>query len=267
MNIPLVHLQGGEVSGSIDEKVRHSITKLADAHLVSTERAAQRVIQMGERPDRVHLTGCPSVDIAAQILDDPRLDFDPFERYGGVGESFDYTRGYVVVLQHPVTTEYAVSRQHAIETLEAVRALELPAFWFWPNVDAGSDGTSKALRAYREHFEHEDIHFFKNMAPSDFLKLIYNSSVLIGNSSVGIRECSFLGVPVVNIGTRQQGRERGQNVVDCDYARDEIHKAALQQIGAGRYHCDTTYGDGGAGKRVADVLTVIPLEVEKQLTY
>src|SRR5438046_3173992 len=117
LNIPIGHVQGGEVTGSIDEKVRHAVTKLADLHFVASEVAAQRVIRMGEDPAAVHVTGCPSIDLAAGIMCRPALDFDPVEKYGGVGEAIDLSNGYLVVMQHPVTTEYAQARQHVTETL------------------------------------------------------------------------------------------------------------------------------------------------------
>jgi UDP-hydrolysing UDP-N-acetyl-D-glucosamine 2-epimerase len=267
MNIPLVHLQGGEITGSIDEKVRHAITKLADLHLVASEQAAERVVRLGERPDTVVVTGCPSIDLAAQIAEAPDLDFDPFARYGGVGDTRSLDDGYVVVMQHPVTTEYELARHHITETLHACHDLGMPVLWFWPNVDAGSDGTSKGIRSYREEHAPAGMHFFKNMAPEDFLRLIVNSRCLIGNSSVGIREAAYLGVPVVNIGSRQQGRDRGPNVIDVDYDRDEIRRAIDKQITIGRYPSDYLYGDGAAGPRVAEAIATMPLTVEKRLAY
>jgi UDP-hydrolysing UDP-N-acetyl-D-glucosamine 2-epimerase len=267
MNIPVAHVQGGEVTGSIDEKVRHAVTKLADVHFVSTEKSAERVIKMGEDPACVYVTGCPSVDIAAEIAASPALDFDPFHKYGGVGVNVDISNGYVVVMQHPVTTEYKLARQQIIETLMAVNELNYPVLWFWPNVDAGSDGTSGGIRTFREQHQPTNIHFFKNMAPSDFLRLIYNSRCLIGNSSVGIRESSYLGVPVVNIGTRQAGRERGHNVIDVGYERTEIAAAIRQHLHNGRYAIDTTYGTGDAGQRIADLLATVTLRIEKRLMY
>jgi UDP-hydrolysing UDP-N-acetyl-D-glucosamine 2-epimerase len=267
MNIPVAHVQGGEVTGSIDEKVRHAVTKLADLHLVSTTRAAERVCRMGEEKDKVFVTGCPSIDIAAEIARDPKLDFNPFKKYGGVGDLNELTNGYLVVMQHPVTTEYKLARRHAAETLEAVHQLDMPALWFWSNVDAGADGTSNAIRTFRETVRPRNMHFFKNMTPTDFLRLLYNSKCLVGNSSVGIRECSYLGVPVVNIGTRQAGRERGKNVVDTDYHIESIRDAVLSQIKHGRYDPDNLYGDGKAGKRIAEKLATSPLKIEKKLTY
>ncbi|MGA7730306.1 MAG: UDP-N-acetylglucosamine 2-epimerase [Chloroflexia bacterium] len=267
MNIPVAHVQGGEITGSIDEKVRHAVTKLADLHFVSTGKAAERVTRMGEDPGTVFVTGCPSIDIAAEVLRDPRLDFDPFAKYGGVGELQDLSDGYVVVMQHPVTTEYALAREHTMETLYAVRDLGLPVLWFWPNVDAGSDGTSGAIRTFRELERPANMHFFKNMAPTDFLRLLYNSRGLVGNSSVGIRECSYLGVPVVNIGSRQAGRERGKNVIDAGYDRAAIREAVTKHLGNGRYPTDPLYGDGKAGERIAQLLAEQPLKIEKRLAY
>ena len=267
MNIPVAHVQGGEITGSIDEKVRHSVTKLADLHFVCTKKAAERVIRMGEDKAAVFLTGCPSVDLAAEVLPDPALNFDPFEKYGGVGNHLDLSRGYLVVMQHPVTTEYQLSRQHVLETLYATREVDLPTLVFWPNVDAGSDGTSNGIRTFRELEKPTNIHFFKNMMPTDFLRLICNSRCLIGNSSVGIRECSYLGVPVVNIGSRQSGRERGKNVTDADYDRVGIEKAIRRHLSNGRYKNDLLYGDGHAGERIANLLSEVPLRIEKRLTY
>ena len=267
MNIPLAHLQGGEVTGNIDEKVRHAITKLADYHLVATQMAADRVIRMGEEPGFVFVTGCPSIDIAADVLASPVLTINPFKQYAGVGVEVDLSNGYVIVMQHPVTSEHEKARQQVTETLYAIKDLEVPTLWFWPNVDAGSDGTSKGIRVFRE-LEHPDkIYFFKNMPPGDFLRLINKSSCIVGNSSVAIRECSYLGVPAVNIGSREAGRERGPNVIDVEYDRGQIEAAILQQINSNRPAGVNLYGDGHAGQRIADILATVPLRFTKRLTY
>src|SRR5688572_17031559 len=230
MNIPVVHVQGGEVTGSIDEKVRHAVTKLANLHLVSTAMARERVIKLGEEPDTVVLTGCPSIDIAAEVAASPAMDFDPFQRYGGVGPREDLSKGYLVVMQHPVTTEYEEARQQIDETLYAVKDAGLPVLWFWPNVDAGSDGTSKGIRMFREHAKPQNFHLFRNMFPEDFLRLLVHATAIVGNSSVAIRECSYLGVPAVNIGSRQRGRERGRNVIDVDHDRSAILAALHEHL-------------------------------------
>ena len=267
MNIPLVHIQGGEVTGNIDEKVRHAITKLADLHLVASEDARNRVIKMGENPDKVINTGCPSIDIAKELISMSHLSFDPFEKYGGVGSMIDIHDGYLVVMQHPVTTEYSDSKKHVLETLHAIHQLNIPTFWFWPNVDAGADGTSKGMRSFREKHNPQNIHFFKNMEPTDFLELLYHSKCLIGNSSVGVRECAYLGVPVVNIGSRQGGRERGQNIIDVDYNKDEIKAAIHKQILHGRYENDLIYGSGESGVIIADVLSKVEFTFDKKISY
>ena len=267
MNIPLVHVQGGEVTGSIDEKVRHAVTKLADFHFVSTQKAHERVIRMGEIPEHVYVTGCPSIDIAADVAAAPSLDFDPFGRYGGVGALEKLKDDYIIVMQHPVTTEYQSSREQINETLQALKNLDVQILWFWPNVDAGEDGASRAIRAFRENENAANFHFFKNMKPRDFLRLVYNSRAIVGNSSVAIRECSYLGVPAINIGTRQQGRDRGHNVIDVDYDADAIRIAVEAQIAGGRKVPDYTYGNAGAGKIMADLMATLELTYEKRLTY
>jgi UDP-hydrolysing UDP-N-acetyl-D-glucosamine 2-epimerase len=267
MNIPVVHVQGGEVTGSIDEKVRHAVTKLSNLHLVSTAGAAERVRRLGEDPAAVVVTGCPSIDIAAEVAASPAFDFDPFVKYGGVGPTTDLSNGYLVVMQHPVTTEYDEARQQVEETLYAVRGAGLPVLWFWPNVDAGSDGTSKGIRVFREREKPDNFHLFRNMFPEDFLRLLVHATAIVGNSSVAIRECSYLGVPAVNIGSRQQGRERGQNVIDVDHDRGAIAGAIAEHVRRGKAPRDHLYGDGRAGARIADCLASTALTVEKRLTY
>ena len=268
MNLPLVHVQGGEVTGSIDEKVRHAITKLADIHLVSCEPARERVIKMGEQPERVFVTGCPSIDLAREaVAAEPRDIADTLSGYGGVGADVDLNEGYIVVLQHPVTTEYDSAAEHARKTLRAVHDGRWPTLWFWPNVDAGSDGTSGAIRHYREMNALRQIHFYKNLRPLDFLSILLNSRGIVGNSSVAIRECAYLGVPAVNIGSRQQGRDRGRNVRDVDYDSDEISKAIAAMFDQDDRPQDMIYGDGSAGRQIADTLAVCDLSIEKMLTY
>ena len=267
MNIPVVHVQGGEVTGSIDEKVRHAVTKLANLHLVSTALAAERVRRLGEEADSVFVTGCPSIDIAAEVVARPEMDFDPFVKYGGVGPTTDLSSGYLVVMQHPVTTEYDEARQQVDETLYALKDFGLPVLWFWPNVDAGSDGTSKGIRVFREKEDPANFHLFRNMFPEDFLRLLHSATAIVGNSSVAIRECSYLGVPAVNIGSRQLGRERGQNVIDVDHDRTQIAGAIGTHITRGKPKRDLLYGDGKAGARIADCLAGAELKIEKRLTY
>ncbi|MCC6278373.1 MAG: UDP-N-acetylglucosamine 2-epimerase (hydrolyzing) [Oligoflexia bacterium] len=266
MNIPLAHTQGGEVTGSIDESVRHAITKLSHIHFPATKLSAERLVKMGEEPERIKLTGCPAIDAISDM--DLSNTPDLFKRYGGVGPELDPKNPYIVVLQHPVTTEYGQGFDQINETLKAVKKLRRPTVWLWPNVDAGSDDISKGLRVFREKERPEYIHFFRNFSVEDYAKLINNSECLIGNSSSGIREGSFLGVPVVNVGTRQTNRERGENVIDATYNSEDIFQKAKSQIEHGRYKKSNLFGDGQAGVRIAGYLAEMSLKnLQKRLTY
>jgi len=266
-NIPLAHLQGGEVTGNIDEKVRHANTKLADLHFVASSDARGRVIKMGECEETVFNTGCPSMDLALGTLNSPEMMFDPIAKYGGVGNQIDSSDGYIVVLQHPVTDEFQDSNANILKTLKVVAGLNIPTFWFWPNADAGSDNTSNGIRSYREAYDPKNIFFFKNMDPDDFLVLLKNSKCLVGNSSVGIRECGMLGVPVVNIGSRQNKRQRAKNVIDCDYIEGDIAEAIKTQIDRGHFTPEYIYGDGFSGKKIAEILLSCTLSSSKTISY
>ena len=195
------------------------------------------------------------------------LTFDPYQKYGGVGRQPDLSNGYLVVMQHPVTNEYQDSRIHIEETLKAVAKTNKACLWFWPNVDAGADGTSTGIRSFREKNQLDNVHFFKNMDGMDFLNLLQNSSGLIGNSSVGIRECAFMGVPVINIGSRQNRRDRGNNVIDVGYNEYEIHQAIERLLTQPSPEPSTIYGGGDAGKKIADILAKVPLQFHKTIQY
>jgi UDP-N-acetylglucosamine 2-epimerase len=170
-------------------------------------------------------------------------------------------------MQHPVTTEYQDSRKHVEATLQAIYKLDRPTLWFWPNVDAGADGTSTGIRAFREQHQLPNVHFFKNMEGTDFLQLLQHSDCLIGNSSVGIRECAFLGVPVINIGSRQNRRDRGGNSVDVDYSQDQIEAAITASLHKGKTLSSSIYGNGKAGTQIAELLAQLPLQFHKTIMY
>lgn len=265
MNIPLAHTQGGEVSGSIDESVRHAITRLAHVHFPATERARQRLIAMGENPESIFLVGCPAMDLAARA--DRSIDRNFIERYStrGVGDVVDFTRPYIVVVQHPVTTEYGSGCRQIEQTLAAVEHLGEQVVWLWPNVDAGSDEISKGIRIFREHNRAEHMHFFKNFAPEDYIRLICNAKCLVGNSSSFVREGSFLGVPAVNVGSRQRGREAGRNLMQVGYDSGEIRAAMLKQMEHGPYEPEYIFGDGHAGEKITKVLAECRPDINKAL--
>lgn len=265
MNIPLAHTQGGEVTGSIDESVRHAITKLAHLHFPATQLSAQRIIKMGEDPATVYFTGCPAIDLVADLNLDLPADF--FDSYRGVGPKIDIKKPYLVVLQHPVTTEYGQGFVQIQKTLNAIESLHLQTVWLWPNVDAGSDDVSKGLRVFRERKNPDYIHFYKNFPPEDYARLIGNCACLIGNSSSGLREGAFLGVPTVNIGSRQGGREHGQNVMHVGYDQRAIEYAINAQLGNGKYTRSYIFGKGDAGKQIADILANTDIKIQKRLFY
>jgi len=265
MNIPLAHTQGGEVTGSIDESVRHAITKLAHIHFPATAQARENIVRMGEDPAKVFLTGCPAIDIVADLDLTPPDDL--LLQYGGVGPHLDIHQPYLVVLQHPVTTEFGSGMAQINETLQAIKAMHMQTLWLWPNVDAGSDEISKGLRMFRENEKPDYVHFYRNFSVEHYAQLIGNCACLIGNSSSGIREGSFLGVPAVNIGTRQASREQADNCINTDYIHQEIEDAIRHHIKNGRFPSDTLYGDGRAGDRIADILADVDINIQKKLMY
>ncbi len=265
MNIRLAHTQGGEVTGSIDESVRHAVTKLSHIHFPATKKSAENLVRMGEQADTVFWTGCPAIDVVAQL--DLSLPNDIFERYKGVGPSIDPNKPYITVLQHPVTTEYGEGFVQINKTLKAVEAIRMQTVWLWPNVDAGSDDVSKGLRVYREQNNPDYIHFYRNFSVEDYARLIANSKCLLGNSSSALREGSFLGVPAVSIGTRQLGREHGDNVIWTAYDSGEIEAAVRKQIDHGVFERSELFGDGNAGTRIAEHLATADIRIQKRLAY
>ena len=263
-NIPLIHLQGGEITGNIDEKVRHANTKLSDLHLVSNESAKEVLLRMGESEKSIFVTGCPSIDLAKKVSFQSIDSFKPFQKYGGVGNKIDINKDFIVVLQHPHTLEYKMAGKHVDQTLKALLEINLPVIWFWPNVDIGSDSISKRLRSFREKNPHNKFHFFKNFESEDFLKLLIKSSCIVGNSSVAIRECSFLGVPAVNIGDRQKNRIKGANVISVKNSKAEIIKAIKKQLIINRYPSENIYGNGDSSRIISEIISSFKFNINKQ---
>ncbi|MCB2181370.1 MAG: UDP-N-acetylglucosamine 2-epimerase (hydrolyzing) [Desulfobulbaceae bacterium] len=268
MNIPIAHVEGGEVSGSIDESIRHAITKLSHLHFPATKDAARRIEHMGENPQSIFKVGATSFDVLAEENLEDLSPVLAYQKSSGVGAMIDLVPGkYIVVIQHPVTTEYTENLAHINETVAAIQMLQIPTVWIWPNMDAGSDGISKGIRLFREHANPDYVHFFKSLPIELFAPLLKNAACIAGNSSSGIREASFLGTPCVNIGTRQKGRERGKNLVDVVYDRNKIAEAIKQQVEHGPYEADYCYGDGKAGEKIVDVLSTFSFSLQKQITF
>ncbi|MBL9013851.1 MAG: UDP-N-acetylglucosamine 2-epimerase (hydrolyzing) [Myxococcales bacterium] len=267
MNIPIAHTMGGEVSGTIDESIRHAVTKFAHIHFPASDDAKARIIQLGEREQDVYLVGCPRIDSVAATLAEAPSDLSKVFDLG-VGDAIDLGKPFLLVSQHPVTTEYGEGIEQITRTLEAVRSTELPAIVLWPNADAGSDDIAKGIRIWRERGKAKHMHFFKNLPTATYVHLMARTACLVGNSSSGVREGAYIGTPVVNIGTRQIGRRRGHNVMDVPHETAAIAKALRAQIDHGRYEMDPIYGDGKAGTRIADVLaTKSDIQIQKRITY
>ena len=267
MNIPLAHTMGGEVSGTIDESIRHAVTKFAHIHFPACSEARDRIIKLGERPEDVHLVGCPRIDLVAEVLEKDRNGLGPDLFTEGVGEVFDLKQPFLLLSQHSVTTEYGEGESQITETLKAVHKLGVPTIALWPNADAGAEDVARGMRKFRERCSDSKIHFFKNLPTSVYISLMRRTVCLVGNSSSAIREGAFIGTPAVNIGTRQAMRQRGSNIIDIDHNRSAIMDAVVQQMEHGPYPLEPIYGDGHAGERIADVLSRCTWRLQKQISY
>lgn len=269
MNIPVAHTMGGEVSGTIDESIRHAVTKFAHVHFPACQGAAERIVKLGERPEDVHMVGCPRIDLVAEILE-RGIDLNALAETlfkDGVGPTLRLNQPFLLVSQHPVTTEYGEGERQITETLEAVRDTGLPTIMLWPNADAGSEDISRGIRKWREQGKGETLHLFKNLPIATYVHLMRHTACLIGNSSSGIREGAYIGTPTVNIGSRQTMRDRGANVLDAPPERVGIRDAIERHLKHGRYPMEPIYGDGMAGERIADVLATKTVSVQKLITY
>jgi UDP-hydrolysing UDP-N-acetyl-D-glucosamine 2-epimerase len=274
MNIPVAHIMGGEVSGTIDESIRHAITKMSHIHFPANEDARERIIKMGEDPKFVFNVGCPRIDLVQQYLKESKnsngIDQDEFfDKYKGVGGRFDLEKErFLLVSQHAVTTEYGANRKHIEETLHTLDNLNMPTIMLWPNADAGSDEISKGIRTFREAYQPDWLHLFINLPAEIYIKLMNMCACLVGNSSSAIREGAFVGVPSVNIGTRQNGRLMGNNVVNADYNREDIEEKVRMQLKNGKYPSSTIYGEGSAGQKIANILYDLEdVPVQKRIAY
>lgn len=268
MNIPLAHTMGGEVSGTIDESIRHAVTKFAHVHFAASEDAGERIVRLGERPEDVHVVGCPRIDLVAEILaKDGELPEQAEMFREGVGDTFDLSRPFLLVSQHPVTTEYGSGKAQIAETLKAITEIGLPAIVLWPNPDAGSEDISAGIRGWREKGWADNMHFFKNLPIETYVRLMRHTACLVGNSSSGIREGAYIGTPVVNIGSRQQRRMSGTNVLHAPHEAASIREAVDRQLEHGRHPMEPIYGEGNAGEKIAAVLSYKTVSTQKLITY
>jgi len=258
LNIVVGHLEGGEVSGSIDEGIRHACTQLAHVHFPCTDKSAERLRQMGQK--NVFMVGSTSLDVLKNIKVNHDTLMDLQERSGS-GPLIGTSKPFLLVIQHPVTTEYELAYDQAQETISAINSLKMPAIWICPNLDAGSDGIAKALREYRGT-NPTFVHFFKGLPIEYFGMLLKATACVVGNSSAGIRECSFLGTPNVCVGNRQQGREFGDNTIIV--RNMSFINAIIRNQTETTYAKWHLYGDGNASKRILSILKHEKFEVQKE---
>lgn len=270
MNIPIAHTMGGELTGTIDESIRHAITKFSHLHFVSNLDAKNRVIKMGELKKNVFNVGCPRIDEVKKILNKEknlRKAFD-FINSIGVGDKLNINKKFIVVSQHPVTTEYEKSKHQMLETLKALSKINIQCLFLWPNPDAGSDIMSKEIRKWREKNNIKKIRFVKNLPLEIYTSLLNHCSCIVGNSSSALREGSFIGVPAVNIGTRQNKRLIGKNITNCINDEKKIYSSIIKQLEIGKYKREVLYGNGNASKKIIAILKKIKkINVQKINSY
>ncbi|XP_006863164.1 PREDICTED: bifunctional UDP-N-acetylglucosamine 2-epimerase/N-acetylmannosamine kinase isoform X2 [Chrysochloris asiatica] len=262
MNIRILHIEGGEVSGTIDDSIRHAITKLAHYHVCCTRSAEQHLISMCEDHDRILLAGCPSYD---KLLSAKNKDYMSIIRMW-LGDDVK-SKDYIVALQHPVTTDIKHSIKMFELTLDALISFNKRTLVLFPNIDAGSKEMVRVMRKKGiEH--HPNFRAVKHVPFDQFIQLVAHAGCMIGNSSCGVREVGAFGTPVINLGTRQIGRETGENVLhvrDAD-TQDKILQALHLQFGK-QYPCSKIYGDGNAVPRILKFLKSIDLQEPLQKKF
>lgn len=265
MNIPVAHIEGGDVSGTLDESIRHAITKLAHLHFVTNEDAYKRLVRMGENPKHVHYFGSPDVEVASVLarspIDERRM------KVTGSGATFNPKDDYLMVMYHSVWADALQKKRLAEHTkilLQVVHKLDMPALWFWPNIDVGAEDIAHELRRFNDTVKEHKIRFMRYVPPRLFLPLLDKAKCLIGNSSSGLKECSYLGVPVVNVGNRQSGRLRASNVLDVEYEPHDMARAIEKQVQIGKYPTTRLYYKKNTARNIAQVLETAVLDVQKR---
>lgn len=266
MNIILAHVHGGDSPrAGLDEYARHAITKLSHIHFPATEKSANRIIKMGEDYQRVHVVGAPGLDsiLKEKLISRSRLA----NKY-----KLDLSKPLLLIVQHSVTTEVEDAERQMRETMEAIKEIGIQSVAIYPNADAGGRRIIKIIEEYRKF---PFIQIYKNLPHLDYLSLMKLASVMVGNSSSGIIETPSFSLPAVNIGTRQEGRERANNVIDVDYSKNQIKKTIKEMLDNRKLRerlkkSKNPYGDGKASERIIKVLENIELNkrlLQKKITY
>jgi UDP-hydrolysing UDP-N-acetyl-D-glucosamine 2-epimerase len=263
MNITLAHIEGGDVSGTIDESIRHSITKLSHYHFATNDEAKNRIIKMGEDKEKVFNFGSPDVEIAKKmgkkLLSVGNVSLSEL----GSNVKFDQNKDFIMVMYHPVTSEFEKTADNTKNLIKAIYEMGIQTLWFWPNFDAGAEIISHELRHFREKNKKHKIKFLRYLPPREFLSLLGKTRCLVGNSSSGIKECSYLGIPVVDIGNRQNRRLKAINVMNCDNSSARIKETIYKQIKVGRYETSNLYYSNGTSREIARTLATVELCCQK----
>lgn len=277
MNIKIAHTMGGELSGTIDEMIRHAITKFAHIHFPANEDAKNRIIKLGEDEKYVLNYGCPRMDIIKNILDN-KLQDDFFSNFfirnkSKVNKNFNLImNNYLICIFHPVTTDYQNNGKYCLNLLNVLNKLKKDVILIWPNSDAGSDLISKQIRTFMDNKNNSKINMacIINLPLEEFIPLLDNCLCLLGNSSTGIRDCGFMGVPVVNIGDRQKNRLCAENVLHSSNDENDIYEKLTIQINKGKCKKDLLYGDGNTCNKIFNYLEnldINTLSFEKRITF
>ncbi|MHA2404443.1 MAG: UDP-N-acetylglucosamine 2-epimerase, partial [Candidatus Kariarchaeaceae archaeon] len=247
-NIPLAHTQGGEWTGSIDNKVRYAVTQLADYHFVATEKAKKRLLPKVHHPSNIHNVGCPSIDLAKHVMENTDVTkqhvLNMMNAYG-TGYKFLPNDKYTLIVYHPDTTMDPVDIQEEVDELYS-KLRDYIGVWILPNIDAGSEMISKKLRQYRD-WQHPKIRFITNLPANDYLHVMRHCQYAIGNSSSFIREGSYMGTPTILIGSRQSHRELGPNIAITCWCGE-------QHIEPDRFESSELYGNGTAAKQIVEII-------------
>lgn len=247
MNIPVLHIQGGEKSGSIDDTIRNMITMCAREHYAATEFSKHRIQQM-TNSDRVFFTGCPAVEFVSSIDVGKQLDVTGFKKKYKHDINIKPEDDYILIVVHPVTTDH--DSLSMLTIIKAVCDFKMKKVLFYPNADAFNSEISNTIR------QHEDKFILIKHAPiEDFVKFMAHAKCMIGNSSAGIREAASFGTPVVNIGTRQIHRERNKNTIDVDCNENLIKIAISESVKNGKYKVENVYHKFESSKEIAGLIT------------
>lgn len=270
MNIPLAHTMGGEISGTIDESVRHAVTKFSNIHFTATKISKRNVIKLGENPKNVFNVGCPRIDSVKEVLNNKidEKDLNRFINSIGVGENIDVRKPFIMIMYYPVTSEFGKGKAQVLNLLKALDKFDIQKIFFWPNSDAGYEDISRGIRIWREKNKDKKTKFIKNLEQKYFYHFLNKTDCLIGNSSSGLREGCFIGVKNICIGTRQNGREIGKNTIMINSDFKSIFKTLKKALNEKKiFRKDYRYGNGKSGKQIVKILEKIQVNSQKKLSF